>query len=56
MIRYDVDPADLIARIQKMKPKWIGNAEKRKEEYKKAGKYTGGTEFWGQVKDVYISL
>lgn len=56
MIAYPVDPAELIARIEKEKPGWLERARIRKEEYAKAGMYTEGSEFWGDIKGVYIAL
>lgn len=56
MIRYDIDPAELIARINRLKPKWIDKACARKDAYAAAKKYVGGPEFWGEIKSVYIDL
>jgi hypothetical protein len=56
MINYDVSPAELIARIRKIKPKWMDKARARKDNDARAGKYTDGSEFWGEIKDVYIAL
>lgn len=56
MIRYEIDPAELIARIDRHNPRWIARARARKDDYAAAKAYTGGPEFWGQIKDVYIDL
>lgn len=56
MIAYPIDPAALIARIENEKPGWLARARLRKDEYAQAGMYTKGSEFWGEIKGVYIAL
>jgi hypothetical protein len=56
MVRYPVDPQQLIDLITVEKPNWIGRARVRTQAYAQARDYTGGSEFWGEIKDVYIRL
>lgn len=56
MIRYPVSEAELVARINKQNKNWLTNANKRTLKYIADGEYTGGSEFWGQIKKVYIDL
>jgi hypothetical protein len=56
MIRYPIEPQVLIDRIAQHKPTWLGRAEQRTQQYLQAQTYTGGAEFWGEIKDVYIDL
>lgn len=56
MVRYPVDPQHLIDLINAEKPSWIGRAHARTQVYAQARDYTGGAEFWGEIKNVYIRL
>lgn len=56
MIRYPILEKDLIAQIKERNKTWLSRAKARTGTYVAAGKYTGGTEFWGQIKTVYIAL
>ena len=56
MIRYPIPAAELIERIRTLQPNWLKKAELRTQSYQAAQGYTGGTEFWGDIKDVYIDL
>ncbi len=56
MIAYPIDPAELIARIEQAKPGWLERARARTGQYAAARAYLDGSEFWGEIKDVYISL
>jgi hypothetical protein len=56
MIRYPIDVADLIEKINAVNPTWIARALERTRTYTAAGKYTGGSNFWGQIKTIYIEL
>lgn len=56
MIRYAIPPATLIAAIDTVKPGWTARARARKDAYALAKMYAGGSEFWGDIKDVYIDL
>ena len=56
MIGYRISEQDLHARIQARKASWLSDAQLRTGEYAKSKDYTGGTEFWGRIKQVYIDL
>lgn len=56
MIRYPILEKDLIAQINAQNKTWLSRAKTRTAAYIKAGQYTGGSEFWGQIKMVYITL
>lgn len=56
MIRYPIDVNALIDKINAVNPTWIARAFKRTQVYTAAKKYTGGTDFWGEIKKVYIEL
>ncbi len=56
MIRYPITPQDLLAKIHALNAGWMAKAHTRTQEYIKAKSYTGGSEFWGDIKDVYIDL
>jgi hypothetical protein len=56
MVRYPVQRQDLIAAINETKPSWLQRAKDRTEVYRQAHAYTGGSEFWGEIKDVFIQL
>lgn len=56
MVRYPVGRQQLIDEIQQHKPSWIARAKARTDVYRAAGEYTGLSEFWGEIKEVYIRL
>ena len=56
MIRYPVKPQALLDQITQLKPTWLAKAQQRTQAYLAAQSYTGGTEFWGDIKNVYIDL
>ena len=56
MVRYPVGRQELIDLINTKRPTWIGRAQTRTAAYALARDYTGGSEFWGEIKDVYIQL
>jgi len=56
MVRYAITRACLIALIARERPKWIARARERTAAYARAARYTGGSEFWGEIKNVYIRL
>ncbi|MFS2067177.1 hypothetical protein ACEN9D_00240 [Pseudomonas sp. CT11-2] len=56
MIRYAISESDLIALINSEKPSWMGRAQQRIQSYIAAGGYTDDTDFWGEIKQVYITL
>lgn len=56
MIRYPVGRQELLDRINALRPQWIANARARTDAYAAAQDYTGGTDFWGEIKQIYIDL
>lgn len=56
MRRYPIDRQVLIDQINDERPNWIKRAKARTEVYAAAKNYTGGSEFWGDIKKVYIKL
>lgn len=56
MIRYPVGRQELLDLIQAKKASWLADAQLRTDEYAESEDYTGGTEFWGDIKQVYIDL
>lgn len=56
MIRIQVTPKRLIELINAEDAGWIKAAKERTRQYKAARKYTGGPDFWGRIKRVYIQL
>ena len=56
MIRYAISRHELIDRIHAHRPNWIARALARTGVYAQAGDYSGGTDFWGEIKQVYIEL
>lgn len=56
MIRYPITEDELIALINGEKPNWMSRAQERTQRYIAAGGYTDDSDFWGEIKHVYISL
>lgn len=56
MIRYSITLQDLVGNIDATKPTWIARAFQRTKEYIAVRDYTGGSDFWGEIKSVYIKL
>jgi hypothetical protein len=56
MIQYPITLADLVARIDALVPSWRKRAYQRTQDYIAANDYTGGNEFWGEIKSIYIDL
>jgi len=56
MIRIKVGRQELINRINAAAPRWITKAEIRTSQYAQSQDYTGGSEFWGDIKNVYIEV
>lgn len=56
MIRIEVQRQVLLDAIQATKPNWIERARQRTAQYVTDQDYTGGSEFWGEIKQVYIDL
>lgn len=56
MRRYAVERQALIDLINQERPTWITRAQQRTGTYADAQDYTGGSEFWGEIKNVYVKL
>jgi hypothetical protein len=56
MVRHAIARARLIELIARERPNWIRRARERTATYARAAGYTGGSEFWGEIKNVYIRL
>lgn len=56
MIRIQTSQQALYDAIDAEKPLWQQKAKERTQQYKGLGKYGGGSEFWGDIKNVYINL
>jgi hypothetical protein len=56
MIRIELERQELIDRINAISATWIGRAKKRTDKYAQSRNYTGGNEFWGEIKKVYIDV
>ncbi len=56
MIRIAVDEAGLLERIGAHDPRWLEKASLRTAQYRREGRYVPGSEFWGDIKAVYIAL
>ncbi|CAN7540247.1 hypothetical protein LJR039_003729 [Pseudorhodoferax sp. LjRoot39] len=56
MRRYPVGRQELIDLINQERPTWIDRARARTDAYVQSRDYTGGSEFWGEIKKVYIDL
>lgn len=56
MTRYPIGRKELLDLIHAARPTWIGRAKARTATYVEARDYTGGSEFWGEIKSVYIKL
>ena len=56
MIRYDVDPDDLQARVEQHAPGWTARAQTRTEAFRERRRYEEGTSIWSEVKPVFMEL
>lgn len=56
MVRYPIQRQALIDAINQTKPTWLQRAKDRTDAYRQARAYTGGSEFWGEIKEVFIEL
>jgi hypothetical protein len=56
VIRYAVEEQVLLERINQLDGKWLDKAAVRTQAYIDAHEYTGGTNFWADIKKVYIEL
>lgn len=54
MIRIEVDRQQLLDDIAQRKDTWIARAKIRTDQYILDQDYTGGSEFWGEIKGAYI--
>ena len=56
MIRYEITPAELNERIDRLAPNWRSNARRKTAGFRKAGEYAEKAGTWSQIKQVYIDL
>jgi len=56
VIRYPVNLRELRARIEAKSPGWLAEAERRTEEFRRAGTYNEKDPIWGRIKSVYMDL
>ena len=56
MIRYDIDPEDLQARVEQQQPGWIDRARARTDTFRNAGMYTEERSIWSEIKPVFMDL
>jgi len=56
MIRIDIEEEELYRRIDAHRKGWRDKARQRTREFRAAGSYIEGREFWGDIKEVYIDL
>ncbi|KRG76693.1 hypothetical protein ABB28_02550 [Stenotrophomonas chelatiphaga] len=56
MIRIRVAEAQLRALVSAHDRRWLDKARLRTAEYRRQGRYVEGSEFWGDIKQVYIEL
>lgn len=56
MRRYPVGRQELIDLINAERPTWIPRAQARTAQYAAARDFTDGSDFWGEIKNVYIRL
>jgi hypothetical protein len=58
MVRYDVSPAELEARIDTLKPAWRSTARAKTEAIRARGRYDKKLdgEGWGDIKPVFMAL
>ncbi|MDH0864250.1 hypothetical protein [Mitsuaria sp. GD03876] len=56
MRRYPIGRQKLLDDIEVERPRWLKRAEARTAQYVADGDYTGGKEFWSEIKAVYIRL
>lgn len=54
MIRIQVQRQALLDAIHAARPSWVARAQQRTTQYVVDQDYTGGSEFWGEIKDGYI--
>ena len=56
MIRYDIDPDDLHARVERHAPGWLARAQIRTDTFRASRKYEETSSIWSTVKPVFIEL
>ena len=56
MIRYDVDPDELQARVEQHAPGWTARAQTRTEAFRERRRYEEATSIWSEVKPVFMEL
>ena len=56
MIRYDIDPDDLHARVERHAPGWLARAQIRTDTFRASRKYEEPSSIWSTVKPVFIEL
>lgn len=56
MIRYAIEEQELFERIKQRDGRWLDKAAARTQLCIDAGEYKSGSEFWGDIKKVYIEL
>jgi hypothetical protein len=56
VIRYYISEQELIKRISQEKRSWLTRAKKRTALYRSGGYDPKATDFWGEIKRVYIDL
>ncbi|MFY1664739.1 hypothetical protein [Pseudomonas sp. Pseu.R1] len=56
MIRYPISESELIKLIDKIKPDWRTRAALETQRFIDAKDYLEGSDFWGEIKEVYIDL
>jgi hypothetical protein len=56
MIRYDITPANLLAKVNELDAAWIGKAKTRTQQFIKAKKFEDKSPIWGDVKPIFITL
>lgn len=54
MIRIQVQRQALLDAIHAARPNWVERARQRTSQYIADQDYSGGSEFWGEIKNVYI--
>ncbi len=56
MIRYSISSSDILATVATRKPEWEAKARERTQVFVQAGGYVKQSDFWGDVKSVFIDL
>jgi hypothetical protein len=56
VIRYDIDPDDLQARVERHAPGWTARAQTRTDAFRQRRRYEEGTSIWSEAKPVFMEL